>query len=180
MATTRRSEEVTWWLVGVLVLAVLIPGVGLLIRQLLLVPDSSAPVPPPPSAALPTVTPSPSGQPSINPADPRVVRPGGRPLLPGSGPDAVFVQSATAIYRIELATGQIIRTPTPLLEQHSSFVAGPDWVVFKTIDNDPGVVVRNGHRAAPLPPVCGRTDGSTQPRTGTCGSCPRGRPAEHE
>ncbi|HEX8509270.1 MAG TPA: hypothetical protein VF635_07210 [Propionibacteriaceae bacterium] len=153
MTTKRRSEEVTWWLVGVLVLAVLVSGVGLLIRQILVVPDRSAPTPPQPSAASPTVTPTASGQPLINPADPRVVRPGGRPLLPGSGPDQVFVQSSTAIYRIELATGQIIRTPTPLLDQHSSFVAGPGWVVFKTIDNDPGVVVRNGHRAAPLPPA---------------------------
>lgn len=153
MAITRRGEEIKWWLIGVLVLAVLVSGGGLLIRQLLDVPDAPAPaLPPPPLATPPTATPSAPARSSTNPTDPQVVRPAGRLLLPGAGPDEVFVQSATAVYRIELATGQIIRTPTPLLEQHSSFVAGPGWVVFKTIDNDPGVVVKNGRRAAPLPP----------------------------
>jgi len=84
--------------------------------------------------------------------DPRVVRPAAGPLFPGVGVGDVFLQTATAIYRVELGTGKVIRTSTPDLEQFSSFVAGRGWVVFKTIDNDPGVVVRSGQPAAPLPP----------------------------
>jgi len=72
-------------------------------------------------------------------------------LMPGAGSGEVYLQTATAIFRVELATGRITRTPTPKLEQFSSFVAGPGWVVSKTIDNDSGVVVRTGHRATPLP-----------------------------
>jgi hypothetical protein len=164
MATTRRGEEIKWWLIAALVLAVLASGGGLLIRQLLAVPETPAPpvLPPPPSATAPTAKPAAPARSSTNP---EVVRPGGRPLLPGAGSDEVFLQTSTAVYRIELASGQVTRTPTPLLEQHSSFVAGPGWVVFKTIDNDPGVVVRNGQRAAPLPPGL-RPNGRLYPAPG--------------
>ena len=152
MATTRRGEEIKWWLIAALVLAVLASGGGLLIRQLLTVPETpTPPVLPAPTATALTATPTAPARRSTKPNDPQVVRPEGRPLLPGAGSDEVFAQTSTAVYRVELAKGQVTRTSTPLLDQASSFVAGPGWVVFKTIDNDPGVVVRNGRRAAPLP-----------------------------
>lgn len=166
MGSTRRGEAIKWWLIGALVLAVLATGGGLLIRQLLTVPETPAPpVLPAPSASVPTATPSAPARRSTNPKDPHVIRPSGGPLLQGAGSDEVFVQTETAVYRLELATGQVTRTPTPLLQQHSSFVAGPGWVVFKTIDNDPGVVVRNGHPAAPLPPGL-RPNGRLYPAPG--------------
>ena len=57
----------------------------------------------------------------------------------------------SAIYRIELATGRVIRTPTPSLAEFSSFVAGPGWVALKTVRANSGVVVKNDRPAAALP-----------------------------
>ena len=82
--------------------------------------------------------------------------------LPGAGSDVVFVQSAAAIYRIDLATGAVVRTITPELTQFSSLVARPGWVVSKTVDNDTGVVPRDGQPAQPLPPGL-RSNGRAYP-----------------
>ena len=152
---TGRAEALKWWLILVTVLGVLASGGVLLARQLLIVPDptspSSRPAPSSPSLSsqpTPLPTPSPVAEPDV----PKVVRAAAGPLLPGVGAGEVFLQAATGIFRVEFASGRVTRTPTPPLEQFSSFVAGPSWVVFKTVDDPSGVVVKNGRSAMPLPP----------------------------
>jgi hypothetical protein len=148
MAGPRSGDQVKWWLIVAAVLAFIVSGTYVGLRQVL-APESS-----PARSTAVTLTPSPL--PSNPPTDsvgepPQVVRPAGDPLLPGAGVGDVFVQSAHAIYRIELATGRVIRTPTPVLAEFSSFVAGPGWVALKTASADSGVVVENGRPAVPLP-----------------------------
>ena len=130
---------------GVVLAAVTVSAVLTLFRALapLLAPS---PTPSPPTASdqgLP---------PAAAPTAPGPVEPAGDVRLPGAGPDVVLVQSTAAIYRIDLATGRVVRTVTPELTQFSSFVAQPGWVVSKTVDSDSGVVVRDGRPAEPLPP----------------------------
>lgn len=148
-------QQAWWWLVLMTVMTLVVVGGVLAVRQL------TSPAPPPPTVSTPPSTsstptpvlPPPTASSPPSPVDPRVTRPAAGPLLPGIGTGDVFVQTATAIYRVELATGQVTRTSTPELTQFSSFVAGRGWVVFKTVDNDTGVVVRNGKPAVPLPPA---------------------------
>jgi hypothetical protein len=60
--------------------------------------------------------------------------------------------------RIDLATGEVVRTATPTLESHSTMVAGDDWVVTKAVTGSEGSVVRTGSRATPVPAAL-RVDG---------------------
>lgn len=124
----------------------------------------------PPTGDAPTPSPSGAGSPSasrsLTPAptagrQPEVIQAGTGPLLPGGSRGTVYAQALTAIYRLELGTGRIIRTPTPALEQHASFVAGNGQVIFKSIGFPPstgsqlpnqGALVVDDKPAAPLPP----------------------------
>ena len=145
LGSTRR-QRVLWGLgLGVVLAAVTVNAVLTLFR--VVEPRlGPGPIPSPPAASSPAL-------PSVAaPTAPGPVEPAGDVRLPGAGSDVVFVQSAAAIYRINLATGAVVRTITPELTQFSSFVARPGWVVSKTVDNDSGVVVRDGQPAQPLPP----------------------------
>ena len=130
---------------GVALVAVTVNAVLTLFRVVgpLLAPDPTPSVPAASSPELPPV---------VAPTAPGPVQPAGDVRLPGAGSDVVFVQSAAAVYRINLTTGAVVRTITPELTQFSSFVARPGWVVSKTVDDDSGVVVRDGQPAQPLPP----------------------------
>ena len=145
LASTRR-QRVLWGLgLGVVLAAVTVSAVLALVRVVepVLAPD---PTPSPPAASRPALPSGPA------PTAPGPIEPAGDVSLPGAGSDVVFVQSAAAIYRIDLATGAVVRTLTPELTQISSLVARPGWVVSKTVDDDTGVVVRDGQPAQPLPP----------------------------
>ena len=125
----------------------------------------SSPGTPPPSTTPTTGTRPAGGTASPTPVpgrQPQVVEAGTGPLLPGVREGTVYVQALTAVYRLDLATGRIVRTPTPPLEQHSSFVAGDGRVIFKSIGFPPssgsqpsaqGTVVVDDAPAAPLPPA---------------------------
>jgi hypothetical protein len=146
MAGPRFGDQFRWWLIVATVLAFVVSGTYVGLRGLL-APESaprSTSLRPSPSSATSSPT-------TISAGDPQVVRPAGDPLLPGAGAGDVFVQSANAIYRIELTTGRVTRTPTPVLAEFSSFVAGPGWVALKTVAADSGVLVENDRPAAPLP-----------------------------
>ena len=78
------------------------------------------------------------------------MRDGRGPLLPGAQ-GQVYAQSATAIFRIELDTGRITRTPTPDLQEHVTFLAGRNWVLVKSRWSATGVLVRDAQPASPLP-----------------------------
>lgn len=79
------------------------------------------------------------------------VRSAGRPLLPDAGSDPVWARSVSGVFRVNLATGEVVRTATPTLEAHSTLVAGRNWVVMKAVTGSDGSVVRDGSPAAPLP-----------------------------
>ena len=102
LASTRR-QRVLWGLgLGVVLAAVTVSAVLALFRVVepLLAPD---PTPSPPAASRPALPPGPA------PTAPGPVEPAGDVSLPGAGSDVVFVQSAAAIYRIDLATGAVVR-----------------------------------------------------------------------
>lgn len=63
----------------------------------------------------------------------------------------LWARSASAVFRIDLATGEVVRTPTPTLRAHSTLVAGTDWVAMKAITGPVGTIVRDGSPAAELP-----------------------------
>ena len=148
-----RRGAAAWWLVLVSVLALVVTGtvVGL---HVVLPPAASQPAPAPvapasspPSSRDPAPTPSTPAEPGA----PVVVAAGAGPLLPGVGAGVVYAQAATAIFRVELATGRVTRTPTPDLEEHVTFLAGAGWVLVKSRWSPTGVLVRDGHPAAALP-----------------------------
>lgn len=93
-----------------------------------------------------------------------VVHPAGDPLLVG-GVGQVYARTATAIYRIDLGTGLVIRTATPNLPEHVTFLAGQHWVLVKSRWSPTGVVVDDGKPATPLPAQF-RPDGYLHPGPG--------------
>ena len=145
-----------WWLLLGLVVAVLVTGTAVGLRALLLMPvdgpTPAAPTAPAGPASDPAGRP-PSVRPSARPeaGAPVEVRAAGAPLLPGTAAGQVYAQSATGIFRIELGTGRVTRTPTPDLEEHVSFLAGPGWVLVKSRWSATGVLVRDGRPAEALP-----------------------------
>ncbi|RYF05929.1 MAG: hypothetical protein EOO40_09780 [Deltaproteobacteria bacterium] len=121
LGSTRR-QRVLWGVgLGVVLAAVAVNAVLALFRAVgpLLARDPSPSPPAASSPALPSVA---------APTAPRPVEPASDVRLPGAGSDVVFAQSAAAIYRINLATGAVVRTNTPELTQFSScaYQAGPD------------------------------------------------------
>lgn len=150
--SARRRTAAWWWLLLVLVLAVLVTGtaVGL---HLALPPTASEPTPASPlspagQAGAPAQTSTPSRP---EPGAPVLINAGDGPLLPGIGTGQVYAQSATGIFRIELATGRITRTATPDLQEHATFLAGSGWVLVKSRWSPTGVLVRDEQPASPLP-----------------------------
>ena len=149
----RRRGAVWWWLLLVLVVVVLVGGtvVGL---HVVLPPAVTTPAPAtsPAGQASALATPTPAPTPARpQPGAPVVINAGGGPLLPGIGSGQVYAQSATGVFRIELATGRITRTATPDLQEHASFLAESGWVLVKSRWSSTGVLVRDGQPAAPLP-----------------------------
>ena len=145
-AGSTRRERVLWGVgLGVVLAAVTVSAVLSLFRVVtpLLTPS---PAPSPPTASAQELPPA------AAPPATHSVGPAGDVRLPEAGSEVVFVQSAAAVYRLDLTTGAVVRTSTPELTQFSSFVARPGWVVSKNVDNDGGVIVRDGQPAQPLPP----------------------------
>lgn len=70
----------------------------------------------------------------------------------------MYARSGSAVFRIDLATGEVVRTATMTLEEHSTFVAGPNWVAMKAVTGSAGSIVRDGSPAAPVPAAL-RADG---------------------
>lgn len=88
-------------------------------------------------------------------ASPVTVTDLGRPLLKVPAGWELFGQGPGIVVRMELGRGRITRTSVP--EVGSSrpifFVVGQDRVLVHPMDLVPGYVVRDGKRAAPLPPA---------------------------
>ena len=78
------------------------------------------------------------------------------PRLPGAKGQVAYLQTARSIVRLDLGTGQVVTTPTPDLEQFSSFIAGSGWVMFKNTDDGGGVLVRDAQPAVSLPAAFNR------------------------
>lgn len=145
-ASTQRRRRLLWSVgIGLVLMAILVNAVLALFRVVapLLTSDSPTSTTTSPSAPAAPTPASPAPSPSTERAS--------TVQLPGAGRDVVFAQSDAGIYRLDLASGGVVRTITPELTQFSSFVAWSGGVVSKTIDNDTGVVVRDGQQAQPLP-----------------------------
>lgn len=156
----KRPSSARWWLalIGVVVLVLAGAAVGLTA-----VMDSRSrtgpPSPvPPPSTASPLPSQSLGGSRQDPNVGPVRVRDAGRPLLSDAGVGPVWVRSASAVFRIDLATGEVVRTPTPTLQAHSTLVAGRDWVAMKAITGPVGAIVRDGSPSTELPAAL-RADG---------------------
>lgn len=140
---TARYQRVLWALALGLTLTAVTASAVLTLFRLVQPLLPSSPDPASPSRSDPAV-------PSASPSAPDPATSTDLPL-PGAGPDVVYVQAAAAVYRVDLTGGGLVRTLTPELTQFSSFVARPGWVMSKTVDNDTGVLVRDGLPAEPLP-----------------------------
>lgn len=148
----RRASATRWWLVLGVVLTVVVSGAVVGVRTILGAGSTDRPsLPPTPAATGQTVTPSPSPPSRTVTGAPVLIRKGAGPLLPGIRAGQVYAESATGIFRIELATGRITRTAIPSLEEHATFLVGRGWVLVKSRWSPTGVLVRDGRPAAPLP-----------------------------
>lgn len=136
-----------WWLLLGAIITVLVAGPIVALSVLFGNRGTEPlPLPPDPSPTTPSQRPAPR-----NPDSPVVVRAGSGALVPGVGQGQIYAQSATGIFRIDLGTGRVVRTATPPLEEHVTFVAGRNWVLVKSRWSPTGVIVRDGQPASPLP-----------------------------
>ena len=156
----KRPSSARWWLALLVVVVLVLAGAAVGLTTFLDSRSLDGPpsLVPPPTAAprLPSESPGGSRQdPTVGPVR---VRDAGRPLLSDAGVGPVWARSASAVFRIDLATGEVVRTPTPTLQAHSTLVAGRDWVAMKAITGPVGAIVRDGSPAADLPAAL-RADG---------------------
>lgn len=102
-----------------------------------------------PGAAPPPVvtTAAPTSSPTPLPSAP--LQPGF--VLPGSGGAVVYLQSATAIQRVDLGTGATTVTTIPEQPATSDLLAGAGWVMTKAVGASSGVLVRDGAAPQLLP-----------------------------
>lgn len=120
------TSPVRWWLALVAVILIVITGGVLIVRHVALsvseqptpAESSIAPAPAPPTAS--------PGRSATPPALPGL-------RLPDAGNTTVVIQTTTAIHQFNLNSGTVVTTTTPEPTQFSSFVAGTDWVIFKTV-----------------------------------------------
>ena len=145
-AGSRRQG--LWWLLLIVVMALVAAVAVVVIRTVVGPRREGGPTPAVPAASVTAAPQSPTARPTSQ--DPQVVRPASEPILAQVGRGSLVVQTATAIYWIDLGRGSVTRTRTPELTEHAAFLAGSDWVVFKPIDSANGTVVVNGERARPL------------------------------
>jgi hypothetical protein len=119
------------------VAAVVLVGGGFLVQQ-----RTSATPPAAPAAAA-----------SVDPTAVVPAAPGERSTfaLAGAGDAVVHLQTAGAVQRADLASGAATVTPTPALEEPSTFFAGPGWVASKPVNDPNGFLVRDGGGAQLLP-----------------------------
>jgi hypothetical protein len=108
---------------------------------------ASSPLSPSPS----TSPPSPAG-PTTDPSAVTTV-PGGSPLLNAAPNWVLFAHGSSSVFRIQLATGQVVSSPIPLLSSdgQSAFIAGPNEVIVQPVDSVPGFAVPDGQPATALP-----------------------------
>lgn len=142
-AGSRRQG--LWWLLLIVVMAVVAAVAVVVIRT---VAAPRGPGEPTPATTSPSAPQSPTQR--STPGDPQVVRPASGPVLDQVGTGSLVVQTATAIYWIDLSRGSVTRTRTQELTEHAAFLAGSNWVVFKPISGSNGAVVVNGERARSL------------------------------
>jgi hypothetical protein len=111
---------------------------------------STAASPPSPSSPSPS---SPGSSPATT--DPSAVTtvPGGTPLLNVAPNWVLFGHGSSSVFRIQLATGQVVSSPIPLLSSdgQSGFIAGPNEVIVQPVDSVPGFAVPDGRPATALP-----------------------------
>lgn len=117
-----------------LVLAVVVAVLIALVAGVVLTDPGEASAPAPEPSVTPTRTPRPTPRPSPSvDADAPVRDRLADPPLPGADPDwELFVQGPTDVYRIELATGEYVRTPSRVAASDSvqaSFVAGSEGLL---------------------------------------------------
>jgi hypothetical protein len=76
----------------------------------------------------------------------------GHPLLGVTAGWELFARSETEVVRVELAAGRITRTPVPQLNSGGpvSFLALPDSVIVRPLDNVVGYLIRDGAPTANL------------------------------
>ncbi len=142
-AGSRRQR--LWWLLLIVVMAMVAAVAVVVIRT---VAAPRGPGEPTPATRSPSAPQSPT--PRSPPGDPQVVRPASGPVLDHVSTGSLVVQTAAAIYWIDLGRGSVTRTRTPELTEHAAFLAGSNWVVFKPINGSNGTFVVNGERARSL------------------------------
>ena len=145
------SSNARWWLALISATVLVVAGAVVIVRQVAR-PDAVPPDSAGPSASAPTSQSAAPPNPSATPSPVTGVR------LPGAGDAVMVLQTATGTYQFQLRTGNVTATTTPRLEQFSSFIAGRGWVIFKTVDDDTGVLVDSEGAAHPLPAAL-RTNG---------------------
>lgn len=113
-------------------------------------PPSTAHSEPPPPTSL-----APSSEPT---AQTITVTDAGHSLLDVPRDWELFGRGTYEVVRIELARGRITRTPSPGVSTGGgvSFVAGPDRVIVRPLDDVPGYQVVDGHPAQKLRSTLGQ------------------------
>jgi hypothetical protein len=84
---------------------------------------------------------------------PVVVSNAGHRLLDVPADWELFARAPGSVIRIQLALGRVSRTAVPVVTSDvpAVFLAGADRVFVRTLDNTPGVMVRDGKSATELP-----------------------------
>lgn len=87
------------------------------------------------------------------PSGPPVVSNAGHRLLDVPADWELFARASGSVIRIQLALGRVSRTAVPVVASDVSavFLTGADRVFVRTLDNNPGVMVRDGKPATELP-----------------------------
>lgn len=154
MPDSTASSARRWWAVLAAVVAgiVLVIG-GVIVRPNWLFTRPTATGSPPTTSRSPSDSRTPNGPVSAT----RTGKQAGSFRLRGAGQDALYVETATEIVRIDLATGTITQTQSEPMIADSNFVAGQGWAIWKEVhavagSPNPGVLVRDGEPAEPLPP----------------------------
>lgn len=130
--------------------------VGVLITSLL-VQRHDREIADPPAPATPTASTTPTPPPR---ATSTAAKPGLGPVVIRNKGDLVagkldvdlFALSASAVYRVETATGRVTQTPLELgaNAEQSSFLAVPGAVIIRPNDSVPGAIIRDDEPASPL------------------------------
>ncbi|EHR50743.1 periplasmic component of the Tol biopolymer transport system [Saccharomonospora marina XMU15] len=116
-------------------------------------PGTAAPSSAPTTATGPTVATTSRSSNRDSPASPVTVREIGHPLLGGSGGWELLARGDEAVLRIQPDRGRVTRTTVPPVRSGGpvAFIAGPDSVLVRPLDDVGGYVVPDGEPAREVP-----------------------------